>query len=176
MDELAALVEEGAVVFVRLDHEERRAAQPRGDAEVLRHTTDQKARAHAGVLQHPGQHAAGGGLAVGARRGQYPAALQYMVGQPLRAADIGQAFVQHVFHRRVATRQRVADHHQIRRRIELARLIALRQLDALGFQLGTHGRIDIGIGAGDAMPQLLGENGQRTHEGAADAENVNMHE
>src|SRR5690606_955449 len=34
--ELGPLVEEGAVVLVRLDDEERRIAQPRGNAEVLR--------------------------------------------------------------------------------------------------------------------------------------------
>ena len=80
MDELAALVEEGAVVLVGLDHEERRLAQARGDAEVLRHAADEKTRAHAGVFQHPGQHAAGGGLAVRASSGQHPAPLQHVIG------------------------------------------------------------------------------------------------
>src|SRR5690606_26018437 len=52
VDELAALVEKGAVVLVRLDHEERRTAQPGRDAEVLRDTADKESRAHAGMLKH----------------------------------------------------------------------------------------------------------------------------
>ncbi|MNN19192.1 hypothetical protein D3C81_1324250 [compost metagenome] len=175
VDELAALVEEGAVVLVGLDHEKRRAAEARGHREVLRHAADQKARAHPGVFQHPGQHAAGGGLAVGAGHRQHPAALQHVVGQPLRAADVGQAGVEYMLHRRVAARQGVADHHQVRRRLQLRRVVALGQLDALGLQLGAHRRIDVGVGAGDAVAEFLGQHRQRAHEGAADAENVDMH-
>ena len=175
VDELAALVEEGAVVLVGLDHEERRAAQARRHPEVLRHAANEEARAHAGMLQHPGQHAAGGGLAVRTGSGQHPAPLQHMVGQPLRAGHIGQALVQHVLDRRVAAAQRVTDHHQVRRRLQVRRVVALHQFDALGFELGAHGRVDVGVGAGDAVAKLLGQHGQRPHEGAADAEDVDMH-
>jgi hypothetical protein len=42
-----------------------------------------------GLLQHPGQHRRGGGLAVGAGHGQHMAALQHVLGQPLRAAGVG---------------------------------------------------------------------------------------
>ena len=49
VDELAALVEEGGVVLVGLDHERRgRVAEARRDAEVERHAADQEARALAG--------------------------------------------------------------------------------------------------------------------------------
>ena len=175
MDEFAALVEEGAVIFVGLHHEERRAAEARGNAEVLRHAADQEARTHAGLFQHPGEHAGAAGLAVGTGHGHDPAALQHMVGQPLRAADIEQALVQYIFHRRIAAAHGIADHHQIRRRLQLGRVVALDQLDTLGFQLGAHGRVDIGIGAGDAVTKFLGQHCQRTHEGAADAEDMNVH-
>lgn len=90
MDELRTLVEEGAVVLVGFDDEERRAAQACRYREVLRHAADQEARAHACMFQHPGQHAAGGGLAVGPGHCQHPTALQHVIGQPLRAGDIGQ--------------------------------------------------------------------------------------
>ena len=176
VDELAALVEEGAVVLVGLDHEERRAAQPCRYTEVLRHAADQKARTHAGMLQHPGQHAGGGGLAVGAGHAQHPAALQHMVGQPLRAGHIGQALIEYVLHRRVAATQGIADHHQIRRGLQVRRLIALHQFDTLSFELGAHGRVDIGVGAGDTVTEFFGQHRQRPHEGAADAENMDMHE
>ena len=176
VNELAALVEEGTVVFVGLDHEERRVTQARGNPEVLRHAADQKTRRHAGMLQHPGQHARTAGLAMGAGHCHHPAPLQHMIGQPLRTGHIGQPLVQHILHRRVATAHGVAHHHQIGRRLQVRRVKALHQLDALSFELGTHGRIDVGVGAGDAVAEFLGQNGQRPHEGAADAENVNVHE
>ncbi|MNP30973.1 hypothetical protein D3C76_1240740 [compost metagenome] len=107
---------------------------------------------------------------------QHPAALQHMVGQPLRPRHIRQALVQHVFHCRVAPRQGVADHHQVRCRVQLGGVIALGQFDALGLKLSAHRWVDVGIGAGDPMAQLLGQDGQRTHESAANTENMNVHD
>ncbi|MNN34352.1 hypothetical protein D3C81_1481560 [compost metagenome] len=112
---------------------------------------------------------------MGTGNGQHPAALQHMVGQPLRAGNVGQALVQHVLDRRVAARQRVADHHQVRRRFQVRGIVALHQLDALGFELGAHGRVDVGVGTGHPVAEFLGQHGEGTHEGAADAENVDVH-
>ncbi|MNC05992.1 hypothetical protein D3C75_534930 [compost metagenome] len=89
---------------------------------------------------------------------QYPATLQHVIGQPLWAGDVGQAFVQHILHSRVAPGHGVADHHQIRGRIELRRVVALGQFNTLGFQLSAHRRIDVGIGARHVMAQLFGQN------------------
>ena len=49
VDELAALVEEGGVVLVGLDHEFAAAAEPRGHAEVFGHAADQEAGRAAGA-------------------------------------------------------------------------------------------------------------------------------
>ncbi len=176
MDELAALVEEGGVVLVRLHHEERRVAEPGGHAEVARHATDQIARRQAGVFQNPRQHGAGGGLAVGAGHRQHPASGQHHLGEHLGAGGIGQALVEQVFHRRIAPAQGIAHHHQIRRRVQLGRVVALDQIDAGGGQLIAHGRVDVLVGAGDPVPLGPGQQRQRPHEGAADAENMNVHE
>ncbi|MNO97135.1 hypothetical protein D3C76_888320 [compost metagenome] len=175
VDELGALVEEGAVILVRFDDEEGGSAQTSGNREVARHATDEEAGLQLGVLQHPGQHAGGGGLAMGARNGQHPAILQHMLQQPLGAGDVGQIAIQHILHARVATAHGVADHHQVRRRIELGRVITLGQLYALLLELGAHGGIDVGIRAGDSIAQLFCQHRQTTHEGAADPENVNVH-
>ncbi|MNZ65660.1 hypothetical protein D3C78_838580 [compost metagenome] len=175
MYELGALVEERTVVFVGFDDEEGCITQACRHREVLRYAADQEARGHACMLQHPGQHAAGGGLAVRTGNRQYPATLQHMIGQPLRAGDVGQAFVQHVLHSRVAPGHGVADHYQIRGRIELRRIVALGQFNALGLQLSAHRRIDVGIGAGHVMAQLFGQNRHRAHESPADTQNMNVH-
>jgi hypothetical protein len=105
MDELAALVEEGGVVLVGLDHEGRErtrcVAQPGGHVEVERHAAHQETGLQPGVLQDPGQHGGGRGLAVRAGDGQHVAALQHMLRQPLRAAGVGQSLVQDRFHQGV---------------------------------------------------------------------------
>ena len=175
MHELGALVEKGAVVFICLDHEERRIAEPGRDAEVLRYAADQETGSHAGVFENPCQQTRCGGLAVGSGNGHDPTVLQHMTGQPLGAGHIGNALVQHVFHCGVATGQGVADDHQIGGRVQMGRVVAFHQLDTLGLQLGAHGWVDVGIGAADLMPEIPRQQCQRAHERTADTENVQMH-
>ncbi len=131
VDEFRALVKKRTVVLIGLDHEKQGAAQPRRYRKILRHSADQKARAHARMFKHPRQHAAGGSLAVGPGDSHDPAALQHMIGQPLRPGHIGQPLVEHVLDGGIATRQGIADYHQIGRRIQLGGVITLGQLDAL---------------------------------------------
>ena len=85
MHELGALVEEGAVIFIGLHNEERRPAESRRQAKVLRHTAYQKTRSHARMFKDPGQQTGGRGFAVGTRNRQHPAVLQYVTCQPFGA-------------------------------------------------------------------------------------------
>ncbi len=175
MDELAALVEEGRVVFVGLDDEEIGRRQPRRQPEVARHAAHQEARVIAGVLQNPGEHRRGGRLAVCAGYSEHPLLPQHIVAQPLRPRDIGQVAVEDGFHQRVAPRDHIANHIQIGTDRQLRRIEALDQLDPLGFELGAHRRVDVGVAAGDAVPGLAGDEGDPAHEGAADSKDVDMH-
>jgi hypothetical protein len=52
---------------------------------------------------------------------------------------------------------------------------ALDQLDAQGPQLVAHRRVDAGVAAGDAVAGLAGQRRHAAHEGAADAEDVDVH-
>ncbi|MCY1238260.1 hypothetical protein D9M72_509870 [compost metagenome] len=106
---------------------------------------------------------------------QHPFARQHVLAQPLRARHIRQVAIKDGFHQRIAARNHVADHEQVRLQRQLGGIEAFDQLDALRFQLGAHRRIDIGIAAGDAMAGLLGQHRQAAHEGAADAKDMNMH-
>ncbi len=153
MHELGALVEERAVIFVGLDHEERAAAETGRYVEVARHAADDEAGLVAAGLEDPGRHAGGGGFAVGAGNRQYPAIAQHGVVQPLRAGNVRDATFQHRLHARVAARHGVADDHQIRRRIQLGRIITLNKIDPLVLQQRAHRRIDVGVRTGDVMPQ-----------------------
>ena len=60
--------------------------------------------------------------------------------------------------------------------VELLGAVAFDQLDAQRLELRAHRRIDVAIGARDAKSRGLGDGRDATHEGAADAEDVNVHE
>src|SRR5438874_12638926 len=66
VDELAAFVEEGGVVFVPFDDEPLAVGEAGALAEIVGETADEVAWIEAIVLEHPGQQRGGGGLAVGA--------------------------------------------------------------------------------------------------------------
>src|SRR5690606_8619267 len=55
-------------------------------------------------------------------------------------------------------------------------VVALGELDAEAFELRAHGRIDVRVGARDAMARRLRDRGDAAHEGAADAEDVYVHQ
>src|SRR3546814_13036618 len=91
VDQLAALVEEGGVVFVGFHDELASATDPRGDAAILRHTADQETRLAAGGLQQEGEDRGGRGLAGGDGDGKRVAAGRRGPRKPRRARHGGQA-------------------------------------------------------------------------------------
>ncbi len=177
--ELAALVEERGVVLVGLDHERRAGiAQPCADAEVQRHAADQEAGLASlgqGLLEDPGQHRGGGGLAMGAGHRQHMAALQHLLGQPLRAARVARAGVENGFHQRHAALDDIADHEDVGVQRQLLGAIAFDELDAERAQLVAHRRVDGGVAACHAVAGFVRQRRQAAHEGAADAQDMNVH-
>ena len=175
MDEFRTPVEITGVVFIGFHHKKRRVAQARGLTEVQWRAANEITRLEPGLVQNPRQHAGGGGFAVGAGHGQYPAVTQHGFAQPLRPGGIGEAFLEDVFHRFMAPWQAgVADHDEIRRRIQLRRLETFEYRDARGCELVAHGRIDGFVTATDVEPELLSQLRQAAHERAADAEKIDM--
>jgi len=98
-----------------------------------------------------------------------------MFGQPLGARDIRQALLQYRFHERVAAAHDIAHHHYVRAGLQLRRVEALYQTDTQRLELRGHGRVDITVAAGNAMPGRLRQRSDATHESAADTENVDVH-
>src|SRR5262249_2514076 len=92
-----------------------------------------------------------------------------------RTGNEGQSLVEDFLHQRIAARDHVADHEQVRLERDLARVEALDELDALRLQLGAHRRIDVRMAAGEAVARLLGDPGNAAAERAADAEDVDVH-
>lgn len=62
-----------------------------------RYPSNEETGVQAYILQDPGQHAGGTGLAVGTGHRQHPALLQYMVPKPLWPRGVGQIAVQNIF-------------------------------------------------------------------------------
>lgn len=183
MHELAALVKKGGVVFIGLDDEGPALAQAGRDTEVEGYTADQKAGFKTCRLQNPTGHGGGGGFSVGAGNGDHMAALQHMLGQPLRSAGVRQACVKDGLHqrklRRAITELRAADHVAHDKHVRLERHLigfkTLDQINAQGAQLVTHGRVDAGIATGDFVARFACQCRKAAHEGATDAKNVNVH-
>ena len=114
---------------------------------------------------------------------QHVATLQHVLGQPLRAAGVGQACVQNRFHQRefrcavgqMSAADDVADDEHVWLQRELIGPEAFDQFNAQGAKLVAHRRIDPGVAAGDCVARLTRQCSQTAHESAADAENVNVH-
>ena len=88
---------------------------------------------------------------------QHPALLQNVLGQKGRPRGVGQTGIQHILNGLIASRQGITDDDQVGFRLQMIRVIAFAQIDALLLQLGTHWRVDIGIRATDLHAQLSGQ-------------------
>ena len=175
MNKFGALVEEGAIVLVCLDHEKVTAAQPGGHREILGHTAHQVSGIKAGLIENPQQHGRCGGFAMGTGYGHHPAVSQHLPGQPFGARHIINAPVEHCFHFWIAPGHGVPDQHQIRFRLQILGTVTLRQCNALGLELSAHGGINTLVRTSHLMPQLPGDHRQTAHERAANAQNMYMH-
>ena len=174
VDHLGALVEEGGVVFVRLDDEGPTVGEPGRTTEIQRHATDQKPRPEPGAIENERQHAAGGGLAMRAGHRDHRAAAQHIVRQPGGPRLIRKSGIEHVFDRGVAAPDDIPHHHTIRGRPQMARLVTVANFDPHGFELFAHGRIDVQVRAGNGMAGGPGQSGDAAHEGSTDAQNMNV--
>ena len=111
-----------------------------------------------------------------ARDGRDLAPAQHVLGEPLRARHVRHAAVQQPLDERLAARHDVADDDDVGLQVELRGIVAVDQLDALGRKLRAHRRVDVGVGAGHAMPRGARERREAAHEGSAYAEDVQVHQ
>jgi hypothetical protein len=175
-DELGALVEKRGVVLVGLDDEERRGSRARGHAEIARDAADQEPRVEPRVLEDPGEHRGGGALAVGAGHRHHPFLAQHVLREPLRPGHVRQPAIEHRLDHRLAARERIADHVQVGPvAVELLGVVALVQVDAQLAQLLAHRRVDLRVAPGDGVAELARDLGEPSHEGAGDAEDMEVH-
>ena len=176
VDELGALVEKRGVVFVGFDDEIRIPAEPRGDAEVERHSTDQKAGLEPCTVQNPGQHARRGGLAVGSGDGQHPTVAQHVLGEPLGPRVIAHARVEHGFDdRRAAAEARCRPRRNRRDRAAACRR-SPRAAQCRAARVACSSADRRSDRRPRRMPGRLGDGRDSAHERSADPEDVNTHQ
>jgi hypothetical protein len=113
---------------------------------------------------------------VRAGHGQHPFLAQDMFADPLWTRHVWQAAVQDFLDQRITAGHDITHHIQVGIQRHLLRTVALDQFDALGFELGAHRGIDVGVATGDAVTGFFRQDRQAAHEGAANAEDVNMHD
>ena len=128
-DELGALVEEGGVVLVGLDHEEGRVGRARRDVEVARDAADEEPRVEAGVLRGSRRASRRSCSCRGCPPPRAPTCPRSTCSaEPLRARRRRAARGRGSPRPRLAARHRVADHVEIGRvAIELRGVVALVQ-------------------------------------------------
>ena len=178
LDELAALVEEGRVVFVAFDDEgAARPARMGRIRQVARDAAHEPARLGAGGLEQHRGHAGRGRLAVGAGDDDVAAFVQQAGAEEFRQRDVRLgAGCKQPFHFGVAAGGDVPDHDQVRLQLgESFRGPAFEDLDAGAAQVVGHRRIDARVGPHDLVTQGAHQQGGVTHRRAADAHEINAH-
>ena len=180
VEELGAFVEEGGVVLVAFEQKRLGlGADHKRRPEVLGESTDEERRGElrlraGGYLVDPGQHACGGGLAVGAGDDEGFAVGQELVVEERGHGGEGDALVEDEFELRVAARDGVTDDDEVGARGEVGLGVGLVDGDVEVGELDRHGWVGGGVGAGDAVSQLLEHAGEGGHGGAADSDEMDV--
>ena len=175
VDELRPLVEEGGVVLVALDHEVPAARQPVAAPEVHRHAADQERRVEPGPVQQEGEQARGRRLAVRPRDHERRPGPEELLGEERGQAREALAPVEHRLHLGVASRERVADHHEVGVRGHVRLGPRREDRDAQRLELRRHRRVDVLVGARHLVALLAQEPGERRHGRPADGRQVDLH-
>ena len=101
--------------------------------------------------------------------------MENLIVEPLRSGGEAITAVENRFHQRVAAADDIAHYPKVRTERELIGSVALDELDAERAQLVAHGRVHTRIAPRDPMAGLACNRRDTPHEGAANAENVNVH-
>ncbi len=179
VQELRAFIKKCRVVFIALDNEGTRGSKLKAGGEILRDTANQERWLQLWIflrrdLVDPRQHAGCGCLSVRAGNYQRLAPSEKLLAQQRGHRSEGNPLIEHALHFRISARKRVADHHKIRRGIEIRFGVRLMNGNAERPEQVAHGRISRAVGAGNAVALQLQEPRQRGHGRAADSAQMNM--
>ena len=174
--ELASLVEEARVVLVGFDHEGGlRIAQKGASFAPGGNAADEVARVDPGAAKNPGEKRRGRRFAVRARYGKDVASGENVLAHPLRSRSVGKTAVENGLEKGIAARNGVSHHPKIGFDRELLGAVAFGEFDPRRAQCVAHRRINPSVASRHGVSGLRRKLRDAAHEGAADAENVNVH-
>ena len=173
--ELRALVEVRGVVLVALDHEVGALAQQPALTERDRHAADEQARIATRLAQDVRDQRGRRGLAVGAAHHDAVATGQQLLAQHRRERGQRQAALARRGDLDVVARVGVAHHHQVGLPVEVGRGEPLEHRDLQRRELVAHRRVQRGVRATDVVARRTEQACDRTHAGAADSDEVDLH-
>ena len=175
VQEFRSAVEERGFVFVAFDDEFLAAAEAvAAIAEIRSDAADQEIRLAPRYLKNPGEHRGGGGFSVRAGDDDRGVPRNEIFLEQLRHGAVRQFFVEDVFDFRIAARDRVADHAEVRRRLQIFFAKSFVPADAEGIEQRGSGRIDVDVRAGDVKAALFQHSRDRSHGGAGDSEQMDV--
>ena len=107
--------------------------------------------------------------------GKHLAALKDVFAHPLRTRCIGEPGIENGFKQRIPAGNGIPHDPKVGRKLKLISAVSLGDFDAVRSERVAHRRINILVAPGDAVACRARELRDAAHEGAADAENMNMH-
>ena len=174
VQELRTLIEERGVVFVAFQNEVPALPETETAAKVLCNSADEKRGLESGGFEDPCQHRRGGRFAVRSGNDQNFFPYQKFVMQDLRQRAEWDTLVEQALQFDVAAGKRVADDDEVGTWIQVGFGKRLRNGNSKRFEKCGHRRIGGRVGAGDVEAALFQHAGQRSHRGAADADEMDV--
>ncbi|MNC86357.1 hypothetical protein D3C83_20110 [compost metagenome] len=105
----------------------------------------------------------------------HPFPTKNIFSQPLRARYVRKSPLKDFLHQGIAARDDVANDENIRLERYLIHVPSINQLDAGSSELIAHRGVHVGVASGDAVAGRAREEREPAHEGATDAEDVQVH-
>ena len=169
VDEFAALVKKGGVVFVTFEDEILRIPEAAALAEIAGYAADEPRWREAGRFENPGEQRCGRCFAVRAGDDQVVASAQEEKFQRFGQRVIEQLAVEDGLHLGIAAGHGIADDHKVGVGRDVLRTEPFADGDALAFEESGHRRIDIVIRSGHLDPAIAQRGSERSHRRAAHA-------
>jgi len=174
VEEFRGLVPVGGIVFIALEDKFLAAGEAIALAKILGDAADEEIRLFPGHMKNPGEHGGGGGFAVSAADDDRVPSRQEFFFEDFGKGAIRQLAIENFLHLDIAAGNGVADNNEIRRRSQMRGIEHAGIRDAQGFKERRSGRIDAGVGTGDAIATLAQHSRKRSHRRAADADHVDV--
>ena len=149
--EFRPFVEERRIVFIPLHHEVVSPLETVARLKVLSDPSDEEVRVQPRAAQSPSDHGGRCSLSVRPCDDNGYLVVQEKNLERLRKGGIGNLVIQNVFDLGISPGEGIAHHDQVRLRLQVGKIISLRNADSLLREEIAHRRVDRIIGSGNLI-------------------------